>query len=55
MTPFEDEFDFIEAKCRGVNEQVYFRIQIKNLDIDVVEIFTILIRVSIAAEFKNYI
>ena len=24
--PFEDEFDLIEAKCRGVNEQVNVKV-----------------------------
>jgi hypothetical protein len=54
-TPFEDEFDFIEAKCRGVNKQIHFRIQIRNLNEDVIERLTILIRISFAAEFGNHI
>ena len=32
--PLKDEFDLIEAKGRGVNEQVNVRIQIKDLDED---------------------
>ena len=35
--PFENEFDFIEAKGQGVNEQINFRIQIRNLDEDVIK------------------
>ena len=31
-TPFNDDFDLIEAKGRGVNEQVYFGIYIRDLD-----------------------
>jgi hypothetical protein len=54
-TPFEDEFDFIEAKCRGVNEQIHFRIQIKNLDEDVIQVLTIQIRILFAAELENHI
>ena len=38
--PLEDEFDLIEAKCRGVNEQVNVRIYIGNLDKDEVEVLT---------------
>ena len=30
--PFKDEFDLIEAKDRGVNEQVNFMIHIRDLD-----------------------
>lgn len=30
--PLKDEFDIIEAKGGGVNEQVYIRIQISDLD-----------------------
>jgi hypothetical protein len=40
-TPFDDEFDSIEAKYRGVSKQVHFRIQIRNLDEDVVKMITI--------------
>ena len=36
-----DEFDLIETKCRGVYEQMYFRIQIRNLDEDVIQMLTI--------------
>ena len=38
--PLEDEFDLIEAKCRGVNKQVNVRIYIGNLDKDEVEVLT---------------
>ena len=54
-TPFEDEFDFIEAKGRGVNEQIHFRIQIRNLDEDVIEMLTIQIRILFVAELGNHI
>ena len=54
-TPFEDEFNFIEAKRRGVNEQIHFRIQIINLDKDVIQIFTIHIRILFATELGNHI
>jgi hypothetical protein len=30
--PFEDEFNLIEAKCRGVGEQVNFGVYIRDLD-----------------------
>ena len=53
--PFKDEFDFIEAKCWGVNEQIHLRIQIRNLDEDVIEMLTIHIRILFAAEFGNHI
>ena len=53
--PFEDEFDFIEAKGRGVNEQINFRIQIRNLDEDVIQMLTIQIRISFATELGNHI
>jgi hypothetical protein len=54
-TPFEDEFDFVEAKCRGVNELIHFHIQIRNLDEDVIQMLTILIRIFFAAELGNHI
>jgi hypothetical protein len=54
-TPFKDKFDFIEAKCWGVNEKIYFRIQIRNLDEDLIEMLTILIRVFFAAKLGNHI
>ena len=53
--PFEDEFDFTEAKCRGVNEQIYFRIQFRNLDEDVIQMLTIQIKVFFTAEIGNHI
>ena len=53
--PFEDEFDLIEAKCRGVNEQIHFRIQIRNLDENVIQMLTIQIKISFAAELGNHI
>ena len=55
QTPFNDEFDFIEAKCRGVNEQIYFRIQIRNLDEDVIQMLTNQIRIAFAAELGYHI
>ena len=39
--PFENEFDLIEAKGRGVNEQVNFGIYIRHLDKYEVEVFTV--------------
>ena len=53
--PFEEEFDFIEAKCQGMNEQIHFRIQIRNLDEDVIEMLTIQIRILFAAKLGNHI
>ena len=38
--PFEDEFDLIEATCRGVNERVNVGVYIRNLDKDKVEVLT---------------
>ena len=55
QTPFTVEFDFIEAKCGGVNERIHFRIQIQNLDEDVIQMLTILIRIAFAAELGNHI
>ena len=54
-TPFEDEFDFIEAKGRVVNEQIYFQIQIRNLDEDIIQMLTIHVRISFATELGNHI
>ena len=54
-TPFEDEFDLIKAKCRGVNEQLHFRIQIENLDEDVIQMLRIQIKIVFAAEPRNHI
>ena len=54
-TPFEDELDFIEVKCRGVNGHIHFRIQIKNLDEDVIKMLTIHIRILFAAKLGNHI
>jgi hypothetical protein len=51
----QNEFDIIEAKCRGVYEQIYIRIQIRNLDEDVIRLLTIHIRISFAAELGNHI
>jgi hypothetical protein len=53
--PFEDEFNFIEAKCWGVNEHIHFRILIRNLDKDVIQMLTIHIRILFAAELGNHI
>jgi hypothetical protein len=39
--PFKDEFDLIEAKGRGVNEQVNFGVEIKDLDKYEVDVLTI--------------
>ena len=38
--PFEDEFDLIQAKCRGVNEQVNIMIYIGNLDKMEIQVLT---------------
>ena len=54
-TSLHDEFDLIETKCRGVYEQIHFRIQIRNLDEDVIQMLTIHIRISFAAELGNHI
>ena len=54
-TPFEDEFDLIKAKRRGVNEQLHFRIQIENLDEDVIQMLRIQIKIVFAAEPRNNI
>ena len=48
--PFEDEFDLIEAKCRGVNEQVNVGVYIRDLDKDEVEVLTMQERISFAAK-----
>ena len=37
--PFEDEFDLIKAKGRGMNEQVNFGVYIRFLDKYEVEVF----------------
>ena len=54
-TSLHDEFDLIETKCRGVYEQMYFRIQIRNLDEDVIQMLTIHIRISFTVELENHI
>lgn len=36
--PFQDEFDLIEAKCWGVNEQVNVKVCIRNLNKDAVQV-----------------
>jgi hypothetical protein len=46
-TPFEDEFDLIEAAGRGMNEQVNFGVYIKDLD----KYEIMYERISIAAKF----
>ena len=38
--PFEDEFDLIETKGRGVNEQVNFRIYNRDRDKYEIEVLT---------------
>jgi hypothetical protein len=48
--PFEDEFDLIEAECRGVNEQVNVGVHIRDLDKDKVEVLTMQERISFAAK-----
>ena len=48
--PFEDEFDLIEAKGRGVNEQVNFWVYIRHLDKYEVKVFTMQERILFAAE-----
>ena len=53
--PFKNDFDFIETKYWDVNEQIYFRIQIGNLDEDVVDMLTILIRILFAAKLGYHI
>ena len=54
-TSLHDEFDLIETKCRGVYERIYIRIQIRNLDEDVIQMLTIHIRIPFAAELGNHI
>ena len=54
-TSLHDEFDLIETKCQGVYEKIHIRIQIRNLDEDVLQMLTIQIRIAFAAEFGNYI
>ena len=54
-TSLHDEFDLIEAKCRGVYERIYICIQIRNLDEDVIQMLTIHIRIAFAAELGNHI
>jgi hypothetical protein len=39
--PLEDEFDLIEAKCQGMNEQINVMIYIGNLDKNEIEVLTI--------------
>ena len=48
--PFEDEFDLIEAKGRGVNEQINFGIYIRYLDKYEIKVFTMHERISFAAK-----
>ena len=54
-TSFHDEFDCIKTKYRGVYKQIHFRIQIGNLDEDVIQMLTIQIRISFAAKLRNHI
>ena len=49
--PFEDEFDLIEAKGKGVNEQVSFGIYITDLDKYEAEVLTMQERIVIAVNF----
>jgi len=37
---FDNEFNLIETKCKGVNEQVHFGVYIKDLDKYEVELLT---------------
>ena len=53
--PFENEFDVIEAKCRGVNEQVNFGVYIGDLDKYEVEVFTMQERISFAAKLGYHV
>jgi hypothetical protein len=39
-SPLKDEFDLIEAKGGGVNEQVNVMIQIKDIDKNEIEVLT---------------
>jgi hypothetical protein len=45
--PFEDEFDLIETKYRGVNKQINF----KNLDKNEVEVLTMHEQILFGAKF----
>ena len=54
-TFLHDEFDLIETKCRGVHEQIHFRIQIRNLDEDVIHMLTAHVRILFATEFGNHV
>ena len=54
-TSLHDEFDLIETKCRGVYEQIHFRIQIRNLDEDVIQMLTNQIKIAFVAELGNHI
>ena len=49
--PFKDEFDLIEAKCRGVNEQVNARVYIRDLNKDEIDVLTMKERITFEAEF----
>ena len=49
--PFKDEFDLIEAKCRGVNEQVNFGVYITHLDKYEVKVFTMQERICLRPNF----
>ena len=48
-TPFEDEFHLIEARCRGVNEQVNVGVYIRDLDKDEVEVLAMQERILFVA------
>ena len=52
---FEDAFNLIEPKFQGVYAQMYFRIQYRNLDEDVIQMPTIHTKILFAAELGNHI
>ena len=54
-SPLEDEFDIIEAKCWGVNEQVNVAVYIWDLNKDEVEVLTMQERILFAAKFWYHI
>ena len=48
--PLKNEFDLIDVKGRGMNEQINVKIQIRDLNKDEVEVLTMYKRVSLAAK-----
>ncbi len=54
-TSLHDEFDLIKTKCRCVYEQIHIRIQIRNLDVHVIQMLTIHVRILFATKDGNHI